>query len=480
MGRCHGHYAYNERQTASSRFSQINYTGNIETAYYAHHFRPSDYGVSDESSLSRCAPRFSLHRSVDQGVQYWLGLNFVSNLDGDGLNVDSRPALNLAIVLDVSGSMSSDLTAEDGKRGEKRISVAKRNLLEVTKQLTERDRLTFMTFNTRAQVVQELTEWTNIVPSELADKVNELSAGGYTALTKALLQAAQELENKPDTIERQNRIILLTDMEANHSSDEEQFVSQVKELSERHIYTTIVGIGMDLSRNTVQETSRTPGCNYCNVREAEHFKNLMEQEFPFLVTPIAFNVRMQEAENGPWKIVRGYGSPEICQVPLTEIEFSSIFPSSANDKGDLRSGCFLFALEGADHTAGGELPPLDVTLTWADDQGNETQLSCSIPFEAPVYHCQETEADETTERNTEGVRKALLLKRFIDETTQAIARYNQAISDESSLPDEDHLEKFMAEYREQADALHDASLLTQLGILENVLKRISEVANARG
>ncbi len=72
-------------------------------------------------------------------------------------------------------------------------------------------------------------------------------------------------------------------MEANNSEDEKKFVDLVKQNSDVSLWSTIIGIGMDLARDTVEETSKTPGCNYATVISTNDFKEFIQNEFDYTV-----------------------------------------------------------------------------------------------------------------------------------------------------------------------------------------------------
>lgn len=483
MGRCHGRSSYSAKQTAKAKFPIISYTGNYETAFYDHHFIPSTYGKYGNQE-SEFAPRFSLcRRVIDTVEEFWFGLNFISKFDGNGLSITSRPKLNLAIVLDVSGSMVSVL----GKSAESKISIAKKNLLQVTQQLKDTDTITFITFNTEPNVVQKLEKWGNLDHVAFSDNVNALKAGGGTELSKALIAASDVLREAEESTEPiQNRILLLTDMEANRDEDEADFVLNAKKLSQDGIYTTIVGIGMDLARVTVQDTSKTPGCNYCNVRAVEHFQHLMEKEFNFLVTPIAFDVQLKVKESSPWEITRGYGSPEISNVPLDEIRFSSIFPSSMDDIGTgLRSGCYLFKLERKTKTEtptgdSEDFGPLSVEISWFDGSGSKTVVEEEVSFSSPVFFNSEIENDPDTIINCNGLRKCLLLKDYTDFSRSNILKYNEAVKNNAMLPSESAIVAFMETIEQYKEELRDETLQIEIDTMNNILTSVQKVAADRG
>jgi hypothetical protein len=67
------------------------------------------------------------------------------------------------------------------------------------------------------------------------------------------------------------------------SDDERKFIATVKQNSEVSLWSTIIGIGMDLARDTVEETSKTPGCNYATVISNKDFREMIDNEFDYTV-----------------------------------------------------------------------------------------------------------------------------------------------------------------------------------------------------
>ncbi|CAF4351292.1 unnamed protein product, partial [Rotaria magnacalcarata] len=79
----------------------------------------------------------------------------------------------------------------------------------------------------------------------------------------------KDLEDDNRNISR--RIFFLTDMEVSHE-DGQQFLKHIKDNAEKEkIWSTVVGVGLDLGAEVIQSVSRTIGCNYCNVRNARTF-----------------------------------------------------------------------------------------------------------------------------------------------------------------------------------------------------------------
>eukprot|EP01088_Endostelium_zonatum_P016008 TRINITY_DN413_c1_g3_i3.p1 TRINITY_DN413_c1_g3~~TRINITY_DN413_c1_g3_i3.p1 ORF type:complete len:370 (-),score=143.40 TRINITY_DN413_c1_g3_i3:57-1166(-) len=118
-----------------------------------------------------------------------------------------------------------------------------------------------------------------------------------------------------------------------------------KNLANSSIYSNIIGIGLDLAQKTVTNTSKTPGCNYCNVLSSDDFNNLMIQEFDYIVTPVAFNLNFG-LSSPSLHIQRGFGSPEVNSTfgPNKNIIISTEFPALKNSSGETKGGVLLFRL----------------------------------------------------------------------------------------------------------------------------------------
>lgn len=62
----------------------------------------------------------------------------------------------------------------------------------------------------------------------------------------------------------------------------------------------------DLNVRLVEEISRTPGAKYCSVDSGHEFQQIMNNEFDYDVTILAFDIKI-ELKSMDYQLVNGYG-----------------------------------------------------------------------------------------------------------------------------------------------------------------------------
>lgn len=113
-----------------------------------------------------------------------------------------------------------------------------------------------------------------------------------------------------DSNEYENRIIFLTDAMPNRGNTSQQgLFGMISDNSKNKIYTTFIGIGVDLNTELVDEITKVRGANYYSIHSASEFKNRMVDEFKFMVTPLVFNLLLSLDGDG-YKIKKSMVHPK--------------------------------------------------------------------------------------------------------------------------------------------------------------------------
>ena len=191
-----------------------------------------------------------------------------------------RPPLNLAVVLDKSGSMT-------GAKLEK----TKQAAVMLVDRLAPEDIFSLVVFSDDAEV---------LVPAQhvedkdaLKDKIESIEAGGSTALYAGVQMGADQLQEYFSS-KRINRIILLSDGLANVGpSSPRQLRRLGSDLAERGISVTTIGVGDDYNEDLMAGIAQASDANYYYVQDTKKLPEIFAKELGELLTVAARDVRIE-------------------------------------------------------------------------------------------------------------------------------------------------------------------------------------------
>jgi Ca-activated chloride channel family protein len=191
------------------------------------------------NDAANTTPILHLAAGFDRGLAWAEGgsvRHLVVELSADGAAATSRdvPALDLAIAVDVSGSMAGD-----------KLEAARRAAAEVAEAMRPADRLTLVAFASDAEVLLDARPMDAAGQTAAAAAIARLEVRGNTNLFAGWLLGVERLAVAMDRAPRaSHRLLLLSDGQANvGTTDPAELARHAGELLARGIITSTVGIG---------------------------------------------------------------------------------------------------------------------------------------------------------------------------------------------------------------------------------------------
>jgi len=190
-----------------------------------------------------------------------------------------RPPLNLALVIDRSGSMAGS-----------KLSYARKAARFLAGELTERDRLAIVTFDEDVNV---------LVPSQpvrdpllFISAINTIAAGGCTALFDGWLAGATQVANQLDP-QGLNRVLLLSDGQANEGlTDAGAIAAKVKGLTQRGISTSAFGLGSGFDEDLMGAVAAAGDGTLAQIESPRQLADLYASELQGLASTVGRKVSL--------------------------------------------------------------------------------------------------------------------------------------------------------------------------------------------
>ena len=479
----------NFRENIQNGFIPLPTDVTYEGLFYDYYF---DTGQQEECQGLFCPSyRYAITRDpFSDKEEYYLSVGLNSGMKESDFQ---RKRLNLVIVLDISGSMSSpfdsyyydqfgNIETATGDTNRAKIKVATESVVALLDHLNDGDRLGIVLFNDSAQLAKPMSLVENANMQAIKRNILKISAEGGTHFSAGMKVASglydDFIDLDPD--EYENRIIFLTDAMPNiGATSGSDLMGMTRDNADNQVYTTFIGIGVDFNTELIEYITKIRGANYYSVHSSTELRERMDNEFEYMVTPLVFDLRLILQADG-WEIEKVYGSPEANEATGELMKVNTLFPSKK--KGDeTRGGLVLLKLKKTD--SGNSLI---LRVSYEDRNGNKDSSETTVEL-----------GEETPEFfENSGIRKAVLLSRYADllknwmiderEHAQFSLPWEPSVDDEMGIivpsvlgqwerqslplkvakPYRELFEEFYNYFELEMDNIHDEDLGQELEILD--------------
>ena len=209
-----------------------------------------------------------------------------------------RDPLFLVLVLDVSGSM------------EQNIPLLKKSVQTILAKLRDGDAVAIVTFSEDVQTVTPPVlvgrpGWENVVR-----QVDQIAIRGGTNIELGL-HAGFALEGQlPTGFVGRKRVVLITDAMPNiGEAGPETFMTLATNASLAGVGLTTIGLGLEFDAAFVRKVSSVSGGNAYWFADGEQMQKTLQGDFDFMVTEVAFDLKLQVKPAHGLRISKVYGVP---------------------------------------------------------------------------------------------------------------------------------------------------------------------------
>jgi uncharacterized protein YegL len=305
-------------------------------------FTPKDVINSDGSPVSLKA-KWGNELVNAKSKEALLSLQLTVKIPKNSVYVS--PPLNVAFVLDKSGSMA----------GSERIENLKTNMLKYSEILRPTDRVSLVAFDNSATVLMPSQAMGN--KTYFTDMVKDLEAGGGTNIFDGLHKGYDEvLKNmKPGQV---NRVILLTDGYDGIPVD--STVNMSKRYNRKGIQISAIGVGDDYNYSLLNLLALNGGGALRLSPKPKDLDIVMQQEFGSMISQVGSNA----------KVKISFGSDFVCRetfgMPLKK-ESDKLYSITYDVLFDGQNNLGLLKFDLMNVTKDIEKSPITVTITYFDN-----------------------------------------------------------------------------------------------------------------
>ncbi len=380
--------------------------------------------------------------TLEDNPSGWLQIGLSSNLN---LDTYERPPLSLVFTVDISGSMNWEYSTPYNEY-QTPLGVAKMQMSKLVPTLDARDEVAIVTYGSEARTALDFTPGDE--QETILDAIRGLESEGSTNMEAGLIQAYRLVQNANG--DNSQRLMLFTDVQPNvGATSATEFENLVQEGASADVGLTVFGVGVGLGPEVLQAMSNVRGGNAFTLFGSRDVNRTLEENWPWLANPIAYDLNVEVEPNETFEVAEGYGFPTADKE--ASLEASTVFLSK-------RRGALLIRL--APTT---EMAALAVSgsLSYETLEGETVTDTLTGTLE--------NTADYTFSQPSVGKTVALAL--FVANTKEAAERYADDPEGAATL-----MQEVVARFEADVARLEDDTLQVEVDFAEALLELIQQGA----
>ena len=282
-----------------------------------------------------------------------------------------RPSTTVIATVDVSGSMGWSASREFGGARPSAGALSYSLLKELASRLGPQDRIALVTYGSSVTTVLDVTVGGD---PRIVAAIDSLREAGSTNMEAGLRRAYALAAAAKGNGTQQVRVMLFTDENPNvGATGTTEFSQMVAAGAEAGTGITVFGMGLGLRADLFAAMSHFRGGNAFSLSRAEDVGALMADSWPWMVSPLAYDLKLNLTAGAGFKIANSYGFPGAKDA--AQLEVSSVFLSKR--KGGLLVQLAPTAMGTAPEVLKGMSASGTLTYTQVDGVAQSEPLSVS-------------------------------------------------------------------------------------------------------
>jgi Ca-activated chloride channel family protein len=312
-----------------------------------------------------------------------------------------RPMVDLAVVLDRSGSMEGEKLAQ--------AKLAARQLIS---NLDQADRFSLTVYGTEVEVLFPTTVATEAAKRSALSIISNIYTDGGTNLSGGLTAGQSQLLSLSETTGRVQRMVLISDGQANEGIVNREELSDLAYQASAHgVSITTVGVGLDFDEQTMTRIAVSGRGNYYFAESADMLAELFDTELKRLGATVATRINLHIDPTYATQI------KEIIGYPMVRQGESWIVNIPDMHAGETRKVIIALRVNGS---GSGTMPLANVSVSFtnAEDGQPETLEQAVVAQVTSDQSVVDNHRDRHANRLIERARTA----QAIDEATELYER----------------------------------------------------------